>query len=75
LNEQICEEPSFPNEEDLSWETIKIFLFTLTLENEKIHFDGGDEFSENNHLLGLCLFSGNWFSGNHFPNFHMFVCH
>jgi hypothetical protein len=23
----------------------------------------------------LCLFSGKWFSGNHFPNFHMFVYH
>jgi hypothetical protein len=23
----------------------------------------------------LCLFSGKWFPGNHFPNFHVFVCH
>ena len=23
----------------------------------------------------LCLFSGKWFSGNHFPNFSVFVCH
>jgi hypothetical protein len=23
----------------------------------------------------LCLFSGKWFPGNHFPNFPMFVCH
>jgi hypothetical protein len=23
----------------------------------------------------LCLFSGKWFSGNHFPNFPVFVCH
>ena len=21
------------------------------------------------------LFSGKWFPGNHFPNFHVFVCH
>ena len=23
----------------------------------------------------LCLFSGKWFPGKHFPNFHVFVCH
>jgi hypothetical protein len=23
----------------------------------------------------LCLFSGKWFPGNHFPNFPVFVCH
>jgi len=23
----------------------------------------------------VCLFSGKWFSGNHFPNFSVFVCH
>ena len=23
----------------------------------------------------LCLFSGKWFPGNHFPNFPLFVCH
>jgi len=22
-----------------------------------------------------CLFPGKWFPGNHFPNFHVFVCH
>jgi hypothetical protein len=26
-------------------------------------------------FLWLCLFSGKWFSGNHFPNFPVFVCH
>jgi len=25
--------------------------------------------------LLLCLFSGKWFPGKHFPNFHVFVCH
>jgi len=25
--------------------------------------------------LWLCLFSGKWFPGNHFPNFPVFVCH
>jgi len=26
-------------------------------------------------FLWLCLFSGKWFPGNHFPNFPVFVCH
>jgi len=26
-------------------------LFTLTLKDEKIHFDGEDELSENDHIL------------------------
>jgi hypothetical protein len=25
--------------------------------------------------LWLCLFSGKWFPGNHFPNFSVFVCY
>lgn len=51
LNEQICKESSFSDEKNLSWKTIKIFLSTLTLENEMIHFDDDEEFSGNNHLL------------------------
>jgi len=51
LNEQICKESSFSDEKNLSWKNIKIFLSTLTLENEKIHFDDEEEFSGNNHLL------------------------
>jgi hypothetical protein len=27
------------------------------------------------HYFRLCLFPGKWFSGNHFPNFSVFVCH
>ena len=26
-------------------------------------------------ILGVCLFLGKWFSGNYFPNFHVFVCY
>ena len=51
LNEQICEESSFSDEKNLSWKTIKISLSTLILENKKIYFYDGDEFSRNNHRL------------------------
>ena len=39
LNEQICEELSFFDKEDLNWETIEASLFILTLNDEKIHFN------------------------------------
>jgi len=45
--------------------------------NEK-HFRVKENFglvSRKVFSLWLCLFSGKWFPGNHFPNFHVFVCH
>ena len=32
-------------------------------------------FPEKYFSFWLCLFSGKWFPGNHFPNFPVFVCH
>jgi hypothetical protein len=31
-------------------------------------------FQESVFAFWLFLFSGKWFPGNHFPNFHVFVC-
>jgi len=45
--------------------------------NEK-HFPIKEKFglvSRKVFSLWLCLFSGKWFPGNHFPNFPVFVCH
>jgi len=45
--------------------------------NEK-HFRVKEKFglvSRKVFFLWLCLFSGKWFPGNHFPNFPVFVCH
>jgi hypothetical protein len=45
--------------------------------NEK-HFPVKEKFglvSRKMFSLWLCLFSGKWFPGNHFPNFPVFVCH
>jgi hypothetical protein len=45
--------------------------------NEK-HFPVKEKFglvSRKVFSLWLCLFSGKWFPGNHFPNFPVFVCH
>jgi len=45
--------------------------------NEK-HFRVKEKFglvSRKVFSLWLCLFSGKWFPGNHFPNFPVFVCH
>jgi len=45
--------------------------------NEK-HFRVKEKFglvSRKVFSLWLCLFSGKWFPGNHFPNFLVFVCH
>ena len=47
LNEWICEESSFLDIEDISWETIKAHLSTLTLEDEEICFDDENKLSEN----------------------------
>jgi hypothetical protein len=33
------------------------------------------DFLKKKDNLMVRLFSGKWFSGNHFPNFSMFVCH
>jgi hypothetical protein len=44
----------------------------------KKHFPVKEKFglvSRKVFSLWLCLFSGNWFPGNHFPNFPVFVCH
>jgi len=40
---------------DISWETIEAPLFTLTLEDKEMCFDGENELSENDQLL-KCLF-------------------
>jgi len=42
------------------------------------HFPVNEKFglvSRKVFSLWLCLFSGKWFPGNHFPNFPVFVCH
>jgi len=42
-----------------------------TLSSQRKHFSvNGKHFP-----FWLCLFSGKWFPGNHFPNFPVFVCH
>jgi hypothetical protein len=51
LNEWICEEPSLFVGEDISWETIKTLLSTLTLEDEEICFDDENELGGNDQLL------------------------
>jgi hypothetical protein len=51
LNEWICEESSLLDGEDISWETIKAPLSTLTLEDEEICFDDENELGENDQLL------------------------
>jgi len=54
LNEWICEESSSFDGEDISWESIKAPLSTLTLENEEICFDDENELRGNDQLL-KCL--------------------
>jgi len=44
----------------------------------KKHFPVKEKFglvSRKVFSLWLCLFSGKWFPGNHFPNFPVYVCH
>ena len=54
LNEWISEEPSLFVGEDISWETIKVYLSTLTLDDKEIYFDDENELGGNNQLL-KCL--------------------
>ena len=55
-----------------SWSTENTFRSTentFQLKKNLVWFSGKC------FLFWLCLFSGKWFSGNHFPNFPVFVCH
>jgi len=54
LNEWICEESSIFYIENISWETIKVPLSSLTLDDEKICFDNESELDGNDQLL-KCL--------------------
>ena len=51
LNEWIYEESSLLNGEDISQETIKASLSTLTLDDKQICFDDENELDGNNQLL------------------------
>jgi hypothetical protein len=51
LNKWIFEGPSLFDGEDISWETIKAPLYTLTLEDEKTSFDDKNELGGNDQLL------------------------
>ena len=51
LNEWISEEPSLFVGEDISWETIKVYLSTLTLDDKEIYFDDENELGGNDQLL------------------------
>ena len=54
LNEWICEESNLLNGQDISWETIKAHLSTLTLEDAEMCFDDENELGGNDQLL-KCL--------------------
>ena len=60
-------------------------LFTIRKVSQQKHFPvNGNTFRSTENLVWfpgkcflfwLCLFSGKWFPRNHFPNFHVFICH
>ena len=54
LNEWICEESNLLDGQDISWETIKAHLSTLTLKDAEMCFDDENKLGGNDQLL-KCL--------------------